>query len=347
MTAEQTAQGILARCRPLVEAEIRSLLADRSDALLYQLLRYHLGYADAQGRPIAASGGKGVRSALCLLACEAAGGQPARAAPAGAALELVHGFTLLHDDIADHDVTRRGRPTVWSLWGVGQAITAGDAMYALANLAVGHLDRLHLSPETAAGVLQELNRAVLEVCEGQQLDLCYQGRDDLDYADYLKMIGPKTASLFGAACGMGAHIGGADQETVVALRGFGSAIGLVYQIRDDALGIWGDPRELGKPVGSDLRQNKRTLPITLALSTAQPDLRQRVLAGLSGGIADGQGVAALAASMEEAGIRADCERIASELLTAALDQHLSAAHLPPRSHRELRALACHFAERTT
>jgi len=332
---------ILDRYRPFVEGAIRTLVEGRPDVALYWMLRYHLGYADPEGRPVSASGGKGVRSALCLLGCQAAGGDPVSAAPAGAALELIHGFTLIHDDIADQDELRRGRPTVWALWGVGQAITAGDAMYALANLAVERADPRQVPAEIALAVMRDLNEAILQVCEGQQLDLSYQGRDDIELDEYLAMIGLKTAALFRAAASAGARIARAEDGAISALGGFGFQLGLAYQIRDDILGLWGHPGEMGKPVGGDLRQNKRSLPIVLALASGDAELRSRV----AGGGASEEETVALASRMQEAGIQAKCEQLAREHLAEAVGQ-LDRADLAAGPKADLRTLATYLVART-
>ena len=343
MARARRAQRILDRYRPLVDDEIRSLLPSRGDTLLYEMIRYHLGYADIDGVPAQGAGGKRVRSALCLLACEAAGGDARLAAPAGAALELVHSFTLLHDDIADRDEMRRGRTTVWKLWGIGHAITAGDALYALANLAASRLSA-RTSPDIAAAVLRELNQAVLEVCEGQELDISYEKNLGLTDADYMRMIGLKTAALFRATCGIGARVAGAGEAAAEALREFGAALGLAYQIRDDILGIWGDPGETGKPVGGDLRQNKRSLPIVLALRSEHPGLGASLLRRLSLGVPDAD-AAEIAGAMEAHGIRAECERRAKEHLARARES-LVAADLRLRAVKDLRILSDYLAERT-
>jgi len=316
---------------------MRAALAPREKTPLYNMIRYHLGYADARGRRATRSGGKGIRSALCLLVCEAAGGKAEDAAPAGAAIDFVHSFTLLHDDVADQDEQRRGRPTVWKLWGAGHAITAGDAVYALANLA---MDRLagSVSPAAVAAALKDLNQAVLEVCEGQQLDISSEGRDDLGQADYLKMVGLKTGALYRAAAAIGAQVAGAGDGVVAAVRDFGAAVGVAYQIRDDILGLWGDPRKTGKPVGSDLRRNKRSLPIVLALSIDSPELHRQLTQVLSGEARSDEDVAEITGVMEQNGIRDQCERIAADLVNEALEKHLSIARLRPAWQRKLETL---------
>jgi geranylgeranyl diphosphate synthase type I len=343
MLSEGNAQSILERYRPIVDTEMRRVLEGRSKIALYDMVRYHLGFAGAAGEPVDAPGGKRVRSTFCLLACEAAGGDAASAAAAGAAIELVHSFTLLHDDIADHDEMRRGRATAWKLWGIGQAITAGDAVYALANLAAGGLEG-QSPPGVALAVLRELNQAVLDICEGQQLDIFYEGKDDLSQADYLRMIGLKTAALLRSACAIGATIGGAGAETVEALGGFGFGLGVAYQIQDDILGAWGDPEQMGKPVGSDLQRNKRTLPIILALAGEDAHLRSRLRTALERGVSPEQ-AAELAATMAEKGIRRECEAMAQRTLDDALSR-LDRAGLAAPEAADLRTLASYLAERT-
>jgi geranylgeranyl diphosphate synthase type I len=344
MPATFTVNQILARYRPLVDAQMRAVLSSRPKIALYDMVRYHLGYADARGKRVTRSAGKGIRSALCLLVCQAAGGKAEHAAPAGAAIDLVHSFTLLHDDVADQDELRRGQSTVWKLWGVGHAVTAGDAVYALANLAMSRLADSS-SPEAVAAALGDLNQAVLEVCEGQQLDLSYEGRDDLAQSDYLSMVGLKTGALYRAAAGIGAQVAGATDEVVAAMRDFGAAVGVAYQIRDDILGLWGDPKKTGKPVASDLRRNKRSLPIILALSIDSPELHRQLTEVLSGEARSEEDIAEATGVMELNGIRDQCERIAADLVDEALEKHLALANLRPVWRRKLGTLARYMIER--
>ncbi len=200
------------------------------------------------------------------------------------------------------------------------------------------------SPEVTLSALKELNQAVLDVCEGQQLDISYEGQDDLSQADYLRMVGLKTAALLRSACAIGAMIGGAGAETAEALGGFGFDIGVAYQIQDDTLGAWGDPEKMGKPVGSDLRRNKRTLPVILALTGADAGLQSRLSAALKRGVSAEQ-AAELAAAMAESGIRAQCETMARGLLDDALGR-LDGVDLRMPAAGDLRTLASYLAERT-
>jgi len=326
--------AILARFREPVDKEIRALLSSRPDILLYEMMRYHLGLDEV------ARSGKRVRAAICLLCCQAVGGEADSAAPAAAAVELVHSFTLLHDDVADGDSMRRGRETVWRRWGIGQAITAGDALFALANLAV--VDRSGNPLSEAAP--RELNAAILAVCEGQQLDISYEGRAHITIDEYVAMIERKTAALFAAACAMGAGAAGADDDRRDALARFGRELGIGFQIRDDVLGLWGDQDDLGKPVGSDLRRNKRSLPIVHALAAAGQAERDTLIGLLEGGVPTDEEAAGIAARMEELGSRAFCERLARASLNRGL-QALAEAKPEAEPAADLRTLAHYLIER--
>ncbi len=335
---------LLDRYRPLVDAEIAHVLGGRDNPALYGMIHYHLGI-DAGGRADGASvGGKRVRATLCSLSCEAGGGRAEAAAPAAAAVELFHSFTLLHDDIADRDETRRGRQTVWHRWGVGEAMLAGDALFALANVAVSRLAGAGVSGDVAAQVSRELNETALAVCEGQQMDLAYEGRTNVSVENYMSMIGRKTAALLAAAAAIGARVADASGSVVDGLRAFGLHLGIAYQIRDDLLGIWGDPARLGKPVGSDLRRNKRSLPILHALATASEDRSKHLSDSLSQGIETDEEAAAIAAELAEVGSRTFCKQTARESLERALAA-LDAIPLQEQPARDLRTLASYLMER--
>ncbi len=343
MSETQRAAMILDRFRNLVDTQIERLLAGRESILLYDVIRHHLGFErqDSEGvRTPTSQQGKRARATLCLLSCQACGGTPEIAAPVAAAVELLHSFTLLHDDIADKDETRRGRPTAWRKWGIGQAITAGDALFALANLA---MYKLTGPPEIVAEVIRELNEATLAVCEGQQLDLSYEGRADITVGDYMKMIERKTAALIAAACAMGARVADAPEQMREALREFGRKVGLAFQITDDLLGIWGAASDLGKPVGSDLRRNKRSLPIIYLLQQSEATEREALAARLAGGIGIEEAME-LAARMEALGARSLCEDMARESLNKALAA-LEEAELKSSAKEELKILARFLIER--
>ncbi len=258
------------RYLPHVEAEMRAALQNSQpdrDAL-FNMLRYHLGWIDAEFNPCLGQGGKQIRPVLCLLICEACGGDWKQAVPASAAIEMVHNFSLIHDDIQDRDTTRRGRPTVWALWGEAQGINAGDTLFALAQLALLRSLERGLPATQVIAALRLLNQTCVDLTGGQHLDISFEDRSDVSSADYLIMIEGKTAALAACSCEMGGLIADAPSAQRDHLRAFGRHIGLAFQMRDDILGIWGDPAVTGKPVGADIVRRKKTLPILHGLETS-------------------------------------------------------------------------------
>ena len=253
----------LGRWLPKVEGQMRELLFndEAAVAIHYGMLRYHLGWADEALRPQNYPAGKRLRPMLCLIACEAVGGDPVQALPAAAAIELLHNFSLIHDDIEDGDELRRHRPTLWKVWGAPQAINAGDAMFTLAFAAMQRLAGRGVSAPTTLEALAHFTRTCLELTEGQHLDMGFETRADVTVAEYMRMIQGKTAALVGASVAIGAIIGGATAAQIEALHRFGVASGLAFQIQDDILGIWGDPTITGKAAGNDLLRRKKSLPI--------------------------------------------------------------------------------------
>ncbi|MCB0257194.1 MAG: polyprenyl synthetase family protein [Anaerolineae bacterium] len=256
------------RFLPLIDAEMRKVLGNDFPfyAGHYGMLRYHMGWVDEAFRPAVVNSGKRIRPVLCLLACEAAGAPAERALPAAAALELLHNFSLIHDDIEDDSPTRRHRPTVWALWGRPQAINAGDAMFTLARRALYALAEHHASAVQMLNVFRNFDEACVRLTEGQYLDMSFEGRMDVTVDEYLSMIAGKTATLIGASLYIGALIGGAALETRSALAEFGRQLGLAFQIQDDILGIWGDEAVTGKSAASDILARKKSLPVVYALA---------------------------------------------------------------------------------
>ncbi len=261
---------------PKLEEEMKTVLATRNPMQThhYSMMHYHMGWADEALRPGSLAAGKRIRPLLCLIACEAVGGNPAAAMPAAAAVEILHNFSLVHDDIEDGDEIRRHRPTVWALWGVPQAINVGDGLFALAFAALMRsADNppadAHLSSGGGNGpalvALDRFTEICISLTEGQHLDLSFEEREDVAVSDYLHMIEGKTAALIAGSIAMGALFGGADARQTDCLHRFGHNIGLAFQIQDDILGIWGDPEVTGKAAGNDILRRKKSLPLLYGL----------------------------------------------------------------------------------
>jgi geranylgeranyl diphosphate synthase type I len=325
------------RFLPHLEAEMRAVVNEGQQPRLFNvMLNYHLGFTDSDGAPATAAAGKRIRPMLTLLSCEACGGDWQQALPAAAAIELLHNFSLIHDDIEDRDELRRGRPTLWKLWGEAQAINAGDAMFALAHLA---LLRAPAEPARLLRAMRVFEQMCVQLTIGQHLDLSFEARNDVTAEEYLRMIEGKTAALTAAACEIGALLGGGDEATVRALAGFGRWLGIAFQLQDDVLGIWGDPALTGKQ-DSDLANGKKTLPVLYA---AERDPRVRTHY-TNGGRPDGAEVAQIRALIEAAGGKDHAERAAREAYASALAA-LDAAGLNNPAGQALRALAERLVER--
>lgn len=334
---------LIDRYRPAVDRELRSVL-ERRVIEPYRLMRYHLGWEDLGGRPVDARGGKLLRPTLCLLCCEALGGEWRRALPAAAALELLHNFTLIHDDIEDASLQRHGRETLWSLWGEAQAINVGDGMFALAHVTLLSLQERGYPPKTVLQAVRMLGNATLRLCEGQHQDLTYAEEREIGLQEYLGMIEGKTAALLAASCGIGALLGGGRARAVDALTEFGRRVGLAFQIWDDVLGIWGNAEETGKPSGDDLRAGKKSYPVVLALERASAEEQERLLALLADDEMDDESVQRACDLLERLGAREETERAALAHADAAVAS-LADVLLQPRRRKELERLARFAARR--
>ncbi|MFE9495703.1 family 2 encapsulin nanocompartment cargo protein polyprenyl transferase [Streptomyces collinus] len=336
----QEAAALLARTRALVDPALRAAL-DSLPGAMRRIALYHFGWEQADGTPAAGNAGKAIRPALVLAAAAALGGSRARAAAvrAAAAVELVHNFSLLHDDVMDRDTSRRHRPTAWAVFGEADAILAGDALQALA------LRLLAEDPHPAAGpAAVRLADCVVELCEGQHTDTAMERRapDEVTLDEVLAMAEAKTGALLGCACALGALYAGAGEEDVAALDGFGRQAGLAFQLIDDVIGIWGDPRRTGKPAGADLAVRKKSLPVVAALASGTPAAAE--LAALYGtpyaGGEDGGGgeIARTALAVERAGGRDWAQAEAADRMARAM-QELARAVPAPEAAGGLLALA--------
>ena len=252
-----------ARYLPLIEEEMSAIVqtTEPRHAGLFGMLRYHMGWADAEFNPCQAQIGKRIRPMLCLLSCEACGGAGEQALPAAAALELMHNFTLIHDDIEDGDKTRRGRTAIWALWGIAQGINVGDTLFALAQLSLVRLAERHVPAQTIVEAVRCLNDTCVSLTGGQYLDIGFESRGQVSIADYLAMVEGKTAALASCSCSLGTLVAAAPAVQRKHLAAFGYHMGMAFQMRDDVLGIWGDPDVTGKPAGADIARHKKSLPI--------------------------------------------------------------------------------------
>lgn len=237
------------------------------------MMHYHMGWVDERFQPKLSYTGKMIRPILALLCCEAAGGDWRQALPAAAAIQIIHDFSLVHDDIEDGSPNRRGRTTVWKLWGEPLAINTGDAMFSLAQLSMTNLDH-HQDVEASVVIqsMRRLNETCVALTRGQWMDMSFETRDDVDVDEYMQMIEGKTSVLIALACELGALIAGANAETVAHYAQFGLQLGLAFQVIDDILGIWGDEEEIGKSAESDIMTKKKTLPVLYGLANSA-DLR--------------------------------------------------------------------------
>jgi geranylgeranyl diphosphate synthase type I len=250
-----------------IELEMRNSMAVSEKALApyYGMISYHLGWVDERFVPTEQETGKRLRPLLCLLACEACGGDWRRAVPAAAAIELMHNFSLIHDDIEDNSPQRRHRPTVWSLWGQAQAINVGDGLFAISRLALQRLAGRGISPQKVVVAFRIVDQTCLYLTEGQYLDLAFEEVDGVTVDMYLEMIGKKTGALMSCATQLGALLGTDDERVMESYGAFGYELGLLFQIVDDMLGIWGAGEATGKGVGEDIVSRKKSLPILYAL----------------------------------------------------------------------------------
>lgn len=328
---------VLTRYGKLVQAELRSAVPD-DDAPLYRALRYHLGWIDEHGRPSTAAEGKRLRPALCLLVCEAVGGVPEEAVPAAVALELVHNFSLIHDDIQDQDRERHHRPTVWALWGEPQALSAGNALYALACNTLLGLAQHHVAPERILQASARLTQSSLEMMQGQYLDLEFEKRLDVTTEQYMEMAAFKTGALIACAMELGALIGSGDPKVVSVFAEAGRYLGHLFQVRDDVLGVWGDPATTGKAMGSDIRRRKKTFPVIHALQHAT-DRAATTLHQVYQKASPSEGdVQKVLEVLEATGAREEAEAVAAWLRQRALDT-LQAAELSSAYARDFEELA--------
>jgi geranylgeranyl diphosphate synthase type I len=322
-----SALDVLGWCHGIVDPALR-VAADTLPDLLRHITGYHLGWWDEHGRAGRGCSGKAIRPALVLLAAEAVGGGRAVPAsiPAAVAVELVHNFSLLHDDVMDGDLTRRHRPTAWSVFGTTNAILVGDALLGLAT-------RVLADGAEEAAPLRWLSASVVEVCGGQSADIDFDRRESVTVDECLAMARAKTGALMGCACALGALFGGANDQHIAVLREFGCDLGLAFQLVDDLLGIWGDPEVTGKPVYSDLRNHKKSLPIVAALTSGTAAGAELAALYHRDEPLDADTLTLAADLVDRAGARSWAAETAADTLAQAISRLDDAGLAAPRTER--------------
>lgn len=285
-------------------------MRDRSrGSLVGEMLDYHFGYSAAGP----SRRGKRLRPRLLFAVAQEAGAPPLAATGAAVAVELLHNYSLIHDDIEDGDRLRHGRETLWVKYGAPQAINAGDALCALSFLALADADA-H-PPERVCAMVERLHAAHFEMCKGQSLDMAFELEADIRSDRYLEMIAGKTAALFAVSCELGALCAGASQEQTASYRALGAVFGMAFQMYDDVLGIWADTEATGKARGADIERRKKTYPVVWALEHGEGTARERV----AGAFADNGEIGpaardAVIAALEELGAREAALRSAANHL---------------------------------
>jgi geranylgeranyl diphosphate synthase type I len=328
-----------ARYRQELDGLLRASIPEgRTAPELYAILRYHMGWLDENFRPIAARGGKLLRSTMCLLACEAAGGHYQQALPAAASLELLHNFSLIHDDVEDRGAERRGRRTVWARWGEPLAVNAGDALLIISELALMRSLEAGLRAETVLAMGRLLNECCLALTEGQHLDLRHEGNLLIGTDDYDRIIRGKTAALLGCSAQLGALAAGASASQADQYRRFGELVGMSFQVQDDLLGIWGVPSETGKPKAADVFGRKVTLPVIDALERAPTAIRARLAAVYGGATPNVADVDEVIGYLNDLGVRGRAEKRGAAYLDQAIAELDGAISNQDAGH-ELLALA--------
>jgi geranylgeranyl diphosphate synthase, type I len=330
---------ILARCCTLVEPALQ-VAVDRLHPWLQRMARFSFGWCDLEGTPKVGTGrsGKGVRQALAVLSAEAVGSSAKTALPGAVAVELVHAYSLIHDDIMDGDETRRHRVTLWKAYGTGPAVLTGDALFALAVETV-----VGTRSEHATAAMRYLATTLTDLACGQAQDIEFEtrpwiGAEAVSVDEYRAMADHKTGSLLSCATAIGAVLAGAPPPAVDPLLLAGHHLGRVFQAVDDLLGIWGDPLVTGKPVFSDLRRGKKSLPVLAAIgSDTSPGQHLGELLSSPNGV-DENMLPQAARLIEEAGGRYFTRRESQRNLTLAL-QIISDAPISESAATELAIVA--------
>jgi len=288
----------------------------RGSGVISDMLLYHFGY----GSYGPARRGKRLRPQMVLRVALALGAELEAALDAASAVEILHNYSLVHDDIEDRDELRHGRPTLWARDGIAQAINTGDAMCALSFLTLARSARLHEAGRVLA-MIEHLHGAHGIMCDGQSLDLRFESATHVDIGEYHRMIACKTAALFEASCALGAHAAGAQPDAIAAYRRLGQAYGIAFQIQDDIQGIWGSADATGKVAGNDIARRKWTFPVVWALAQPASSARDAIASAYAAGRAlDASEVERVVGALDDLGAREAARRAVAESM-AVVERH--------------------------
>ncbi|MFF7725103.1 polyprenyl synthetase family protein [Streptomyces sp. NPDC008001] len=338
------APGAIARARELAEPALRAAVATLHP-LPRRMAAFSFGWCEADGTPGDSPGGKGVRQAFALLGAEAAGAPVGAAVQAAVAVELVHTFSLVHDDIMDGDERRRHRDAAWKAFGTGPAVLTGDALFALAVQTVAGAGGGH-----AGRAVAHLAESLGELVRGQADDLLFENRpwagpEAVGLPEYEAMAARKTGALLGCALSLGPVLAGAPAPQADALMEAGRRLGVAFQAVDDLLGIWGDPYTTGKPVHSDLLRRKKTLPVLAAVARGGGATGRELTRLLGSDVPPDAAAAQHAAALVEAAGGRDFALAEAHRHAAAAQECLRGAGLAEDAAGELAALSAYLLER--
>lgn len=301
------------RYRPAIQQALRANLQSFTSPI-HSTHRYYMGWEDKDGNPSESIGGKRLRPTLALLSGEALGGTIERAMPIAVALEYVHNFSLIHDDLEDRDEYRHHQPTIWKLWGDATAIISGNAMLKVADYAAKQLTQQGVSQSIAVALQHRLVATYLRIMEGQFLDLKYERVRDVTVPQYFQMVARKTGALITASIELGAKTAQPTSSTnddVAAITAIARQLGAVFQIRDDVLGVWGGAIT-GKPVGSDILRKKKSLPAIHALNNARGAAKVTLNSIYQGDAPSPTQVEDVLQIMDDVGTREYCQTICKQ-----------------------------------
>lgn len=329
--AQQIKENLIKTSEP-VDAFIEKILQGRKPNQIYEASRH-----------IIKAGGKRLRPFLTIKSCETAGGTIKDAVPFAAALELLHNFTLVHDDVMDHDEIRRGKPTVHMKYGEPIAILAGDLLFSKVYQSVLDYAPTNMSADDVINTLQRMTDAIILLCEGQVMDIAFPKVKDVSEDDYIYMIGAKTSSLFKACAEIGAIVAGASNDTIESLGRFAWDAGIAFQIVDDILSVTTDESTLGKPFGSDIREGKKTIIMIHALKNASPDQLVILLSAMNGKDSKQKTIEEVIKVLEAVGSIKYARKVAENYLKTALQSIESLKDTPAK--KSLIELTNYFVQR--